>query len=158
MFFAATPFTDAMTQEFSRAMSTIGGLTIDRPPSEVQIAGRRFSRVDFSGVRLFRSMLIAESRCHFVNCNLTAKNSELLANLLSLNRLRYAGEQRYRKGRPDVHKQLRRHETYAGQSRSGGDCPCFNSDPGTDCNWERSMCTTTINEADEPIFFEPIGL
>jgi hypothetical protein len=40
MFFAATPFADVatMTQEFSRAMSAIDGMTIDRPPSEVQIA------------------------------------------------------------------------------------------------------------------------
>jgi hypothetical protein len=92
MFFAAKPFADAaaMTQEFSRAMSAVEGMTIDRPPSEVQIAGRRFSRVDFSGVGLFRSTLITQIRCHFVSFNLTAKNPELLADLvLSLNRLRY---------------------------------------------------------------------
>jgi hypothetical protein len=94
MFFAAKPFVDAaaMTQEFSRAMSAIDGMIIDRPPSEVQIAGRRFSRVDFSGVGLFRSTLTTEIRCHFVSFNLTAKNPELLADLvLSLNRFRYAG-------------------------------------------------------------------
>jgi hypothetical protein len=94
MFFAATPFVDAaaMAQEFSRAMSAIDGMTIDRP-RKVQIAGRRFSRVDFSGVGLFRSTLTTEIRCHFMSFNLTAKNPELLADLaLSLNRLRYAGE------------------------------------------------------------------
>ncbi len=93
-FFAARPFADAaaMTQEFSRAMSAVEGMTIDRPPSEVQIAGRRFSRVDFSGVGLFRSTLITEIRCHFVSFNLTAKSPKLLADLvLSLNRLGYAG-------------------------------------------------------------------
>jgi hypothetical protein len=95
MFFAATPFADAaaMTQQFSRAMSAIDGMTIDRPPSEVRIAGRRFSRVDFSGVGLFRSTLITQIRCHFVSFNLTAKSPELLADLvLSLNRLGYAGD------------------------------------------------------------------
>jgi hypothetical protein len=95
MFFATKPFADAaaMTQEFSRAMSAVDGMTIDRPPSEVQIAGRRFSRVDFSGVGLFRSTLTTEIRCHFVSFNLTAKTPELLADLvLSLNRLRYAGD------------------------------------------------------------------
>jgi hypothetical protein len=95
MFFAAKPFADevAMTQEFSRAMSAVEGMTIDRPPSEVQIAGRRFSRIDFSGVGLFRSTLITEIRCHFVSFNLTAKTPELLADLvLSLNRLGYAGD------------------------------------------------------------------
>jgi Gram-negative bacterial TonB protein C-terminal len=94
MFFAAKPFVDAaaMTQEFSQAMSAIDGMTIDRPPSEVQIGGRRFSRVDFSGVGLFRSTLTTEIRCHFVSFNLTAKNPELLADLvLSLNRFRYPG-------------------------------------------------------------------
>jgi hypothetical protein len=95
MFFAVKPSGDAaaMTQEFSRAMSAVEGMTIDRPPSEVQIAGRRFSRVDFSGVGLFRSTLTTQMRCHFVSFNLTAKNPELLANLvLSLNRLRYVGD------------------------------------------------------------------
>ncbi len=95
MFFAAKPFADAvaMTQEFGRAMSAIDGMTINRPPSEVQIAGRRFSRVDFSGVGLFRSTLITEIRCHFVSFNLTAKSPELLADLvLSLNRLGYADD------------------------------------------------------------------
>jgi hypothetical protein len=94
-FFATKPFADAaaMTQEFSRAMSAIDGMTINRPPSEVQIAGRRFSRVDFSGVGLFRSTLTTEIRCHFVSFNLTAKTPELLADLvLGLNRLGYAGD------------------------------------------------------------------
>jgi hypothetical protein len=95
MFFAATPFADAaaMTQEFSRAMSTVDGMIIDRPPSQVQIAGRRFSRVDFSGVGLFRSTLTTEIRCHFVSFNLTAKSPALLADLvLSLDHLGYASE------------------------------------------------------------------
>jgi Gram-negative bacterial TonB protein C-terminal len=94
-FFAAKSFADAaaMTQELSRALSAVEGMTIDRPPSEVQIAGRRFSRVDFSGVGLFRSTLTTEIRCHFVSFNLTAKSPELLADLvLSLNRLRYVGD------------------------------------------------------------------
>jgi hypothetical protein len=90
IFFAAKPFDDALTMayEFSRAMSEVDGMTIDRPPSEVRIAGRRFSRVDFSGVGLFRSTFIAEIRCHLVSFNLTAKSPELLAALaLSLDNL-----------------------------------------------------------------------
>jgi hypothetical protein len=103
MFFATKPFADAaaMTKEFSRAMSAVEDMTIDRLPSEVQIAGRRFSGVDFSGVGLFRSTLIAEIRCHFVSFNLTAKNHELLADLvLSLNRLRYAADSDIGRGDP----------------------------------------------------------
>jgi hypothetical protein len=90
VFFAAKRFDDAMAMAdaFSRAMSSVDGMTINRPPSEVQIAGRRFSRVDFSGVGLFRSTLITKVRCHFVSFNLTAKSPEVLSALvLSLNNL-----------------------------------------------------------------------
>jgi hypothetical protein len=90
MFFAVKPFGDAaaMALELSRATSEIDGMTIDRAPSEVLIAGRRFIRIDFSGVGLFRSTLITEIRCHLVSFNLTAKSPELLAALaLSLNDL-----------------------------------------------------------------------
>jgi hypothetical protein len=95
MFFAAKPSVDAMAMAdaFSRAMAEVAGMTIDRPPSEVQIAGRRFARVDFSGVGLFRSTLITQIRCHLVSFNLTAKSRALLADLvLSLDRLGYAGD------------------------------------------------------------------
>jgi hypothetical protein len=127
-FFPIEPFADAaaMTQEFSRAMSAIDGMTIDRPPSEVQIAGRRFSRIDFSGVGLFRSTLTTEIRCHFVSFNLTAKTPELLADLvLGLNRLGYARDSDI--GRVDP-------ITSAGQSRSAGDHPRLNPYPSTDCH------------------------
>jgi hypothetical protein len=93
-FFAAKPFGDAaaMALEFSRAMSEIDGVTIDRAPSEVAIAGHPFSRVDFSGVGLFRTTLITKIRCHLVSFNLTAKSPELLADLaLSMNDLGFAG-------------------------------------------------------------------
>jgi hypothetical protein len=93
MFFAPKPFGDAaaMAKEFSKAMSEVAGMTIDVPPSEERIAGRRFSRVDFSGVGLFRSTLITQIRCHLVSFNLTAKSPELLAALvLSLNELGFA--------------------------------------------------------------------
>jgi len=94
-FFAAKPTEDAVAtaDAFSRAMSEVAGMTIDRPPSEVQIAGRRFARIDFSGVGLFRSSLITQIRCHLVSFNLTAKSPALLADLvLSLDRLGYAAD------------------------------------------------------------------
>ncbi len=90
IFFAAKPIDDvmAMTDEFGRAMATVDGMKIDRPPKEVQIAGRRFGRVDFSGVGLFRSTLTTKIRCHFVSFNLTAGSPALLSTLaLSLNKL-----------------------------------------------------------------------
>jgi hypothetical protein len=93
-FFVAKAFSDAtdMAREFVRAMSEIEGTTVDRQPSEVRIVGRSLSRVDFSGVGLFRSAFITQIRCHFVSFNLTANNSDLLAALaLSLNDLAYAG-------------------------------------------------------------------
>jgi hypothetical protein len=95
MFFAANAFRDAttMAHEIGRAMSEIAGMTIDRQPSEATIAGRPFSRVDFSGVGLFRSTLITQIRCHLVSFNLTANNPDLLAMLvLSLDNLGRAGD------------------------------------------------------------------
>ncbi len=89
-FFAAKPSGDvmAMTNAFDRAMAKVDGMKIDRLPSAVQIAGRRFGRVDFSGVGLFRSTLTTKIRCHFVSFNLTARSPALLSTLaLSLNRL-----------------------------------------------------------------------
>jgi len=84
MFFAAKPFDDvvAMAKDFSQGISAIEGMTLDRAPSEVQIAGRRFSRVDFNGVGLYRTMLATEIRCHFVTFNLTTRDPEHLASLV----------------------------------------------------------------------------
>jgi hypothetical protein len=95
IFFAVKPLDDlmAMTGEFTRSISLVDGMTIDRPPAEVWIAGRLFSRVDFSGIGLFRSALTTKIRCHFVSFNFTAKSPELLAGLLrSLDNLGPAGD------------------------------------------------------------------
>jgi hypothetical protein len=92
-FFAAKPFTDAraMAHEVGRAMAALPGMTIDRQPAEVTISSRAFSRVDFSGVGLFRSTWITQIRCHFVSFNLMANKPELLADLtLSLDKITYA--------------------------------------------------------------------
>jgi hypothetical protein len=100
IFFAAKPLDDlmAMTGEFTRSISLVDEMTIDRPPAEVRIAGRVFSRVDFSGVGLFRSVLTTKMRCHFVSFNLTAKTPELLADLLrSLDDLGPAGDEDVRR-------------------------------------------------------------
>jgi hypothetical protein len=94
IFFAAKPLDDLMATagEFTRSISLVDGMRIDRPPAEVRVAGRLFSRVDFSGVGLFRSALTTKIRCHFVSFNLTAKSPELLADLLrSLDNLGPAG-------------------------------------------------------------------
>jgi hypothetical protein len=94
IFFAAKLLDDlmAITDEFARSISLVDGMTIDRPPAEVQIAGRLFNRVDFSGVGLFRSALTTKIRCHFVSFHLTAKSPELLAALLhSMDNLRLVG-------------------------------------------------------------------
>jgi len=94
-FFSNGPSGSAMdvAVEFGRSMSMVDGMTIDRPPSEVRIAGRSFSRVDFSGVGLFRSALTTKIRCHFVSFNLTTKNPELLSTLVqSLNKISFAGD------------------------------------------------------------------
>src|ERR1700687_3288602 len=69
-------------RQFTRSMSQIAGMTIDRQPSEGASGGRLFSRVDVSGVGLFRSTFITHSRCHLVSFNLTASSPERLAALV----------------------------------------------------------------------------
>jgi TonB family protein len=67
--------------QFRQVMSKVDGMTIDREPTEVSVAGRPGYRVDFSGVGLFRSMFAIEIRCHVVMFNLTSRDAELLASL-----------------------------------------------------------------------------
>jgi Gram-negative bacterial TonB protein C-terminal len=67
--------------QFRQVMSTVDGMTIDREPTAVSVAGRPGYRVDFSGVGLFRSMFAIEIRCHVVMFNLTARDAALLASL-----------------------------------------------------------------------------
>ncbi len=95
MFFADKPHGDAASaaKDFRQAISEVDGMTIDRELLEVRIADRLVQRVDFSGVGLYRAMLVAEIRCHLVSFNLTARDPELLARLaLSLDNLSFAAE------------------------------------------------------------------
>jgi hypothetical protein len=90
LFFAAATPGDAAAaaRAFAASIALVTGMTIDRPPTQVALAGRTFSRVDFSGVGLFRSTFFAHSRCHLVSFNLTANSAERLAALaLTLERL-----------------------------------------------------------------------
>jgi hypothetical protein len=78
----------AAVRELAGSIARVEGMTIDRQPSEVAIAGRIFGRVDYSGVGLFRSTFFTHSRCHLVSFNLTANSPERLAALvLSLDKL-----------------------------------------------------------------------
>jgi Gram-negative bacterial TonB protein C-terminal len=83
MFFEPGSSDDAKNTvaQFRQVMSTVDGMTIDREPAAVSIAGHSGYRVDFSGVGLFRSMVAFEIRCHVVTFNLTSHDAELLANL-----------------------------------------------------------------------------
>jgi hypothetical protein len=90
LFFAAAALDDtaAAAREFASSIAKVAGMTIDRPPAQVAIAGRTFSRVDFSGVGLFRSTFFTHSRCHLVSFNLTANSADRLAALaLTLERI-----------------------------------------------------------------------
>jgi TonB family protein len=72
----------SVVAQFRQVMSAVDGMTIDREPAQVSIAGRRGYRVDFSGVGLFRSMFAVEIRCHVVTFNLTSRDQELLASMV----------------------------------------------------------------------------
>jgi hypothetical protein len=89
-FFATDPPISAaqMVEQFRRRLSEIDGMTIDHEAEETTISGARFTRLDYSGVGLFRAMLVAESRCHFVSFNLTTNDPDVRASLAqSLNDL-----------------------------------------------------------------------
>jgi hypothetical protein len=53
------------------AISATDGMAVDQEPDEMTISGGRFTRLDFSGVGLYRTVLVTEHRCHFVSFNLT---------------------------------------------------------------------------------------
>jgi hypothetical protein len=94
-FFVPKVQRDAMSaaQELSRTMAAVPGMTIERQAEEVTISGRLFSRVDFSGVGLFRSTWITQIRCHLVSFNLMANTREQLDFLrLSLNNIVHDGD------------------------------------------------------------------
>ena len=84
-FFAARKFADAatMARDFERSTAAVDGMSIDRSATDVVISGHHFSRVDFSGVGLYRAMLVTELRCHLVSFNLTSRDPALLQNLVA---------------------------------------------------------------------------
>jgi hypothetical protein len=77
-----------MVERLRSTISETDGMTVDREPVEVKISGRQFTRLDFSGVGLYRMVLVTESRCHFVSFNLTTADSYQRARVAqSLNAL-----------------------------------------------------------------------
>ena len=89
MFFAG-PHRDvaAVARDFRESISQVEAMSIDREPSEVRIGNRAAWRVDFSGVGLYRAMIVTEIRCHLVSVTLTTRSSdERDALVQSLNRL-----------------------------------------------------------------------
>ena len=90
MFFAPDASDDVknVVAEFRQVMSAVDGMTIDREPVPVSVAGHPGYRIDFSGVGLFRSTFVIEIRCHVVTFNLTGRDAESLASLArSLDKL-----------------------------------------------------------------------
>jgi hypothetical protein len=92
MFFAG-PHRDVATaaRDFRESMSQVEAMSIDREPSEVTIANRPAWRVDFSGVGLYRAMIVTEIRCHLLSVTLTAQSPDERESLVqSLDRLSFA--------------------------------------------------------------------
>jgi len=93
-FFAIDPPNSSaeMVEQFRRRISEIDGMTVDHEPQEMTISGARFTRLDYSGVGLFRAMLVAESRCHFLSFIVTTVDPDGRASLAqSLNDLSLDG-------------------------------------------------------------------
>src|SRR5262249_572776 len=89
-FFAAEPPSRAaeMIGRLRRSISEIAGMTVDREPEERTRSGDHFARLDFRSTSLYRTVLVPESRCHFISFNLTTADPEERASLAqSLNAL-----------------------------------------------------------------------
>ena len=89
-FFVAQPPDDSakMVERLRSTISETDGMTVDQEPVEVKISGQQFVRLDFSGVGLYRAVLVTESRCHFVSFNLTTADPDQRTRLAqSLNAL-----------------------------------------------------------------------
>jgi len=69
-------------RDLQQGFSTVAGMTIDREAAEMKVADRPFYRVDYSGVGLYRAMIITEIRCHVLSFNVTARDPELLNGLV----------------------------------------------------------------------------
>jgi hypothetical protein len=82
MFFSTVGDARSMATDARGAISGIEGMTIDREPEEIRIGGRDFYRLDYSGVGLYRTMLVTEIRCHLVTFNFTAPAPEMLDRLV----------------------------------------------------------------------------
>ena len=82
-FFAADVSSRAqeIVERFRRLLAEIDGMMIDHEPEEVTISGIPFTRLDFSGVGLYRTVLVAERRCHFVSLSLTTAGPDERASL-----------------------------------------------------------------------------
>jgi hypothetical protein len=92
-FFEAEPLSRSaeMVDRLRRSIAGIDGMTVDREPEETTISGGHFTRLAFSGVGLYRMVLVTESRCHFVSFNVTTVDPEERASLAqSLNALSLA--------------------------------------------------------------------
>jgi len=83
----------AAAKEFRETISQVEGMSIDREPTEVTMGNRPAWRVDFSGVGLYRAMIVTEIRCHLVSLTLTAQSSDTREALVqSLDRLSFAAK------------------------------------------------------------------
>jgi hypothetical protein len=79
--------------EIRDTMAQIEGMSIDREPVEITIGGRPAWRIDFSGVGLYRAMIITEMRCHLVSITLTAPDPQARETLAgSLDHISLAAE------------------------------------------------------------------
>jgi hypothetical protein len=82
-FFVAQPpgHSAKMVERLRSTISETDGMTVDREPVEVTISGRQFASLDFSGVGLYRMVLVTESRCHLVSFNLTTADADQRARV-----------------------------------------------------------------------------
>jgi hypothetical protein len=84
MFFSNPPMQDArqFLEALARTASPENGMHVEVPPAEVEIAGRRFARLEMIGTPLLSRLVFAtDIRCHVVNFSLASVDRELLARI-----------------------------------------------------------------------------
>ena len=84
MFFSGEGYAGVADQarEFQRSLTTIAGMTIEPDVAETKVGDHAFYRVAYNGVGLYRSMVVAEIRCHALSFNVTARDPALLERLV----------------------------------------------------------------------------
>lgn len=67
--------------ERNQKQAVLSTLNIETPPRPVKLAGREFSRLDYSGAGLYHAIFATDVRCHVISFEVTSRDPEVLEKL-----------------------------------------------------------------------------